>query len=151
MFIFASFPRWRPSPARTGWAGERRLFTRYSSSQTKGRTSLFWQTAGFQITTRAKVQAQSNWRRCFHFMVCLFLFVSVPSICFTDQILDLLIPEEEADMSDLILEVTAGVGGQEAMLFTAEVWNDLYPSVTILHCSYCNDTIFLNNLKDFFI
>lgn len=39
------------------------------------------------------------------------------------QILELLIPEEEADLSDLVLEVTAGVGGQEAMLFTAEVWN----------------------------
>ncbi|XP_071336175.1 peptide chain release factor 1-like, mitochondrial isoform X2 [Trachinotus anak] len=38
------------------------------------------------------------------------------------KILDLLIPEEEADLSDLILEVTAGVGGQEAMLFTAEVF-----------------------------
>lgn len=84
-------------------------------------------------------------------MVCLFLFVSVfvSSICFTDQILDLLIPEEEADMSDLILEVTAGVGGQEAMLFTAEVWNDLYPSVTILHCSYCNDKIFFRRFRRF--
>uniref|UniRef100_A0A4W6EYN9 Peptide chain release factor 1-like, mitochondrial n=1 Tax=Lates calcarifer TaxID=8187 RepID=A0A4W6EYN9_LATCA len=40
-------------------------------------------------------------------------------------ILELLIPEEEADLSDLILEVTAGVGGQEAMLFTAEVF-DMY-------------------------
>lgn len=39
------------------------------------------------------------------------------------QILELLIPEEEADLSDLVLEVTAGVGGQEAMLFTAEVWS----------------------------
>ncbi|XP_029376291.1 peptide chain release factor 1-like, mitochondrial isoform X1 [Echeneis naucrates] len=41
------------------------------------------------------------------------------------KILDLLIPEEEVDLSDLILEVTAGVGGQEAMLFTAEVF-DMY-------------------------
>ncbi|CAN9499591.1 unnamed protein product [Ophioblennius macclurei] len=41
------------------------------------------------------------------------------------KILDLLIPEEEADLSDLVLEVTAGVGGQEAMLFTAEVF-DMY-------------------------
>ncbi|XP_047459246.1 peptide chain release factor 1-like, mitochondrial [Mugil cephalus] len=39
------------------------------------------------------------------------------------KILDLLIPDEEADLSDLVLEVTAGVGGQEAMLFTAEVFN----------------------------
>lgn len=38
-----------------------------------------------------------------------------------NQILDLLIPEEDADLDDLVLEVTAGVGGQEAMLFTAEV------------------------------
>lgn len=41
------------------------------------------------------------------------------------KILDLLIPEEETDLSDLILEVTTGVGGQEAMLFTAEVF-DMY-------------------------
>nr|XP_057915088.1 peptide chain release factor 1-like, mitochondrial isoform X2 [Doryrhamphus excisus] len=39
------------------------------------------------------------------------------------KIVDLLIPEEEADLSDLVLEVTAGVGGQEAMLFTAEVFS----------------------------
>lgn len=41
------------------------------------------------------------------------------------KILALLIPEEDADLSDLVLEVTAGVGGQEAMLFTAEVF-DMY-------------------------
>ncbi|KAF3841862.1 hypothetical protein F7725_023813 [Dissostichus mawsoni] len=41
------------------------------------------------------------------------------------EILNLLIPEEEADLSDLVLEVTAGVGGQEAMLFTNEVF-DMY-------------------------
>ncbi|XP_023132288.1 peptide chain release factor 1-like, mitochondrial isoform X1 [Amphiprion ocellaris] len=41
------------------------------------------------------------------------------------KILELLIPEEEADLSDLVLEVTAGVGGQEAMLFTAEMF-DMY-------------------------
>ncbi|XP_071401197.1 peptide chain release factor 1-like, mitochondrial isoform X3 [Centroberyx affinis] len=41
------------------------------------------------------------------------------------KILGLLIPEEEADLSDLVLELTAGVGGQEAMLFTAEVF-DMY-------------------------
>uniref|UniRef100_A0A1A7WWJ8 Peptide chain release factor 1-like, mitochondrial n=2 Tax=Iconisemion striatum TaxID=60296 RepID=A0A1A7WWJ8_9TELE len=41
------------------------------------------------------------------------------------KILDLLIPKEEADLSDLVLEVTAGVGGQEAMLFTAEMF-DMY-------------------------
>lgn len=41
------------------------------------------------------------------------------------QVMSLLIPAEESDMSDLVLEVTAGVGGQEAMLFTAEVF-DMY-------------------------
>ncbi|KAM8859586.1 peptide chain release factor 1-like, mitochondrial [Spinachia spinachia] len=41
------------------------------------------------------------------------------------KILDKLLPEEEADLSDLVLEVTAGVGGQEAMLFTHEVF-DMY-------------------------
>ncbi|XP_070697193.1 peptide chain release factor 1-like, mitochondrial [Pempheris klunzingeri] len=44
---------------------------------------------------------------------------------FRQKILDLLIPEKETDLSDLVLEVTAGVGGQEAMLFTAEVF-DMY-------------------------
>lgn len=52
--------------------------------------------------------------------------LSFPFLCsqtvLSTQILDQLIPEEDADMSDLVLEVTAGVGGQEAMLFTAEVW-----------------------------
>ncbi|XP_060686764.1 peptide chain release factor 1-like, mitochondrial [Hemiscyllium ocellatum] len=38
------------------------------------------------------------------------------------KIISLLIPTEEADDNDLILEVTAGVGGQEAMLFTAEMF-----------------------------
>nr|XP_040034640.1 peptide chain release factor 1-like, mitochondrial isoform X2 [Gasterosteus aculeatus aculeatus] len=41
------------------------------------------------------------------------------------KILDQLLPEEEADLSDLVLEVTAGIGGQEAMLFTDEVF-DMY-------------------------
>lgn len=50
------------------------------------------------------------------------IYLPVKSNCSSDQILDLLIPDDEADMSDLVLEVTAGVGGQEAMLFTAEVW-----------------------------
>uniref|UniRef100_A0A8C6WBR8 Peptide chain release factor 1-like, mitochondrial n=1 Tax=Nannospalax galili TaxID=1026970 RepID=A0A8C6WBR8_NANGA len=39
------------------------------------------------------------------------------------QIILLLVPSEETDESDLILEVTAGVGGQEAMLFTSEMFN----------------------------
>ncbi|XP_027021633.2 peptide chain release factor 1-like, mitochondrial isoform X1 [Tachysurus fulvidraco] len=47
-------------------------------------------------------------------------------------ILSLLIPEEEADMSDLVLEVTAGVGGQEAMLFTAEIF-DMYQNYAAFH------------------
>ncbi|XP_067901679.1 peptide chain release factor 1-like, mitochondrial [Heterodontus francisci] len=38
------------------------------------------------------------------------------------KIISLLIPAEEADDNDLILEVTAGVGGQESMLFTAEMF-----------------------------
>ncbi|XP_020658997.3 peptide chain release factor 1-like, mitochondrial isoform X1 [Pogona vitticeps] len=41
------------------------------------------------------------------------------------QIVSLLIPLEKTDESDLILEVSAGVGGQEAMLFTAELF-DMY-------------------------
>ncbi|XP_061646392.1 peptide chain release factor 1-like, mitochondrial isoform X1 [Phyllopteryx taeniolatus] len=41
------------------------------------------------------------------------------------KILDLLITQDETDLSDLVLEVTAGVGGQEAMLFTAELF-DMY-------------------------
>ncbi|XP_077468889.1 peptide chain release factor 1-like, mitochondrial [Stigmatopora argus] len=40
------------------------------------------------------------------------------------KIFDLLITEED-DLSELVLEVTAGVGGQEAMLFTAELF-DMY-------------------------
>uniref|UniRef100_A0A8C7AKU8 Mitochondrial translation release factor 1 like n=1 Tax=Neovison vison TaxID=452646 RepID=A0A8C7AKU8_NEOVI len=41
------------------------------------------------------------------------------------KIILLLVPSEETDESDLILEVTAGVGGQEAMLFTSEMF-DMY-------------------------
>ncbi|NXY31154.1 RF1ML factor, partial [Pomatorhinus ruficollis] len=41
------------------------------------------------------------------------------------QIVLLLIPSEETDESDLVMEVTAGVGGQEAMLFTSEIF-DMY-------------------------
>ncbi|XP_076831145.1 peptide chain release factor 1-like, mitochondrial isoform X1 [Brachyhypopomus gauderio] len=47
-------------------------------------------------------------------------------------ILSLLVPEEESDMSDLVLEVTAGVGGQEAMLFTAEIF-DMYRNFAAFH------------------
>ncbi|CAL9687819.1 unnamed protein product [Knipowitschia caucasica] len=48
------------------------------------------------------------------------------------KILDLLIPEEDADLNDLVLEVTAGVGGQEAMLFTSEVF-DMYQGFAQYH------------------
>ncbi|XP_043112055.1 peptide chain release factor 1-like, mitochondrial isoform X1 [Puntigrus tetrazona] len=48
------------------------------------------------------------------------------------KILSLLIPEEESDLSDLVLEVTAGVGGQEAMLFTAEIF-DMYQNFAAFH------------------
>ncbi|XP_070589825.1 peptide chain release factor 1-like, mitochondrial [Erythrolamprus reginae] len=41
------------------------------------------------------------------------------------QIVSLLIPSEETDKNDLVMEVTAGVGGLEAMLFTAEMF-DMY-------------------------
>uniref|UniRef100_A0A8C4PSM1 Mitochondrial translation release factor 1 like n=1 Tax=Equus asinus TaxID=9793 RepID=A0A8C4PSM1_EQUAS len=41
------------------------------------------------------------------------------------QIILLLVPSEETNENDLILEVTAGVGGQEAMLFTSEIF-DMY-------------------------
>ncbi|XP_041064347.1 peptide chain release factor 1-like, mitochondrial [Carcharodon carcharias] len=38
------------------------------------------------------------------------------------KIISLVVPPEDADDNDLILEVTAGVGGQESMLFTAEMF-----------------------------
>ncbi|KAB0372328.1 hypothetical protein FD755_016120 [Muntiacus reevesi] len=41
------------------------------------------------------------------------------------QIILLLVPSEETDKNDLILEVTAGVGDQEAMLFPSEIF-DMY-------------------------
>uniref|UniRef100_A0A3P9KXT5 Mitochondrial translational release factor 1 like n=1 Tax=Oryzias latipes TaxID=8090 RepID=A0A3P9KXT5_ORYLA len=48
------------------------------------------------------------------------------------KILELLIPEERVELSDLVLEVTAGVGGQEAMLFTAEVF-EMYQGFAQYH------------------
>ncbi|OWA50984.1 Peptide chain release factor 1-like, mitochondrial [Hypsibius exemplaris] len=39
-----------------------------------------------------------------------------------EQILDLMAPDEGTDISAIILEVNAGVGGQEAMLFAAELY-----------------------------
>ncbi|TSN48453.1 Peptide chain release factor 1-like, mitochondrial [Bagarius yarrelli] len=47
-------------------------------------------------------------------------------------ILSLLVPDEEWDLSDLVLEVTAGVGGQEAMLFTAEIFA-MYQNYAAFH------------------
>ncbi|KAG7280269.1 hypothetical protein CRUP_026810 [Coryphaenoides rupestris] len=41
------------------------------------------------------------------------------------KIMEMLVPDDEVDLSELVLEVTAGVGGQESMLFTAEVF-DMY-------------------------
>uniref|UniRef100_A0A671SRA8 Mitochondrial translational release factor 1-like n=1 Tax=Sinocyclocheilus anshuiensis TaxID=1608454 RepID=A0A671SRA8_9TELE len=46
------------------------------------------------------------------------------------KILSLLVPEEESDMSDLVLEVTAGVGGQEAMLCTTEIF-EMYQNFAV--------------------
>lgn len=43
------------------------------------------------------------------------------------KILSLLIPSQEVNNNDLILEITAGVGGQESMLFTAEMF-EMYQS-----------------------
>lgn len=39
------------------------------------------------------------------------------------QILSALVPEEVADDRNVVVEVSAGVGGQEAMLFCQEVFN----------------------------
>lgn len=39
------------------------------------------------------------------------------------QVISLLLPALVGDDSDIILEVSAGVGGQEAMLFTKEVFH----------------------------
>lgn len=41
------------------------------------------------------------------------------------KIMEMLVPENDVDLGELVLEVTAGVGGQESMLFTAEVF-DMY-------------------------
>lgn len=40
-----------------------------------------------------------------------------------NEVIDLLSPVEVTDDSDAIIEFTAGVGGQEAMLFTADIFN----------------------------
>ncbi|KAK3877353.1 hypothetical protein Pcinc_017927 [Petrolisthes cinctipes] len=40
-----------------------------------------------------------------------------------DQLFEVLVPEEPIDNTNVVLEVSAGVGGQEAMLFSQEVFN----------------------------
>ncbi|XP_078610161.1 peptide chain release factor 1-like, mitochondrial [Branchiostoma floridae x Branchiostoma japonicum] len=45
-----------------------------------------------------------------------------------DEILTLLVPADEADENDIVLEVVAGVGGQEAMLFTSDMFE--------MYCQY---------------
>lgn len=68
--------------------------------------------------------------------IVVFLYYIV-STFFPNQILELLIPEERVELSDLVLEVTAGVGGQEAMLFTAQVcWNFQDKGYICAVCSY---------------
>ena len=39
------------------------------------------------------------------------------------QVINLLVPVEPADDHDIVMEVSAGVGGQEAMLFTQEIFH----------------------------
>ena len=43
------------------------------------------------------------------------------------QLLNSLVPNEELDYEDIMLEITAGVGGQEAMIFTQELF-EMYNS-----------------------
>ncbi|KAK2149506.1 hypothetical protein LSH36_449g04011 [Paralvinella palmiformis] len=43
----------------------------------------------------------------------------------SEEILNLLVPAEAVDSSDIILEVSAGIGGAEAFLFTKEIF-DMY-------------------------
>lgn len=38
-----------------------------------------------------------------------------------DEVIDLLVAQEDLDENDIIVEITAGVGGQEAMLFAADL------------------------------
>ena len=46
------------------------------------------------------------------------------------QILVMLVPREKADHNDIILEVSSGIGGQEAMLFTQEIF-DMYTNFAV--------------------
>ncbi|GFR61713.1 peptide chain release factor 1 [Elysia marginata] len=45
-----------------------------------------------------------------------------------EELIDVLVGDDPADNSDIMLEVTAGVGGQEAMLFCLEIFN--------MYCNY---------------
>lgn len=38
------------------------------------------------------------------------------------QLLNALVPNNEVNCQDIMLEITAGVGGQEAMIFTQELF-----------------------------
>lgn len=46
-----------------------------------------------------------------------------------EQLLSALVPYDEIDCHDIMFEVTAGVGGQEAMIFTQELF-EMYNSYT---------------------
>ena len=46
---------------------------------------------------------------------------------FCVQVLYRLVPPDDTDNNDIILEVSAGVGGEEAFLFTAELF-EMYES-----------------------
>lgn len=73
--------------------------------------------------------AYADYRLVRHFVLSqLWVAASEGSLSWVflcSQIVLLLIPSEETDKSDLVMEVTPGVGGQEAMLFTSEIF-DMY-------------------------
>lgn len=41
-----------------------------------------------------------------------------------------LVPPEKADHNDIVMEIAAGVGGHEAMLFTKEIY-EMYVNFTV--------------------
>ena len=53
------------------------------------------------------------------------------------QIVSFLLPALVGDDSDIIVEVNAGVGGQEAMLFTKEVFQ-MYMNYASYKCWFVN-------------
>lgn len=59
--------------------------------------------------------------------VCFFLSVQN---YLNFQLVDALVGEDPADHNDIVLEVTAGVGGQEAMLFCSELLHMYYKYAT---------------------